>query len=704
MTDWGDDLALAFRLADAADEVTLAHYHAEEMRTTTKVDGTPVSQVDLAAERTMLEMLRERRPADGVVGEEIGTHPQPGSRRWILDGIDGTHNYADGRPGWGSIVALEVDGAVTVGLVTAPVLGHRWWAVVNEGAWTAPRPNGGPFDVDDRTRLEVSAQRELQAASVIVVPWTGVMAGWRDQVARRFPPPASPRSQSFALDAVMVAAGRLDVAILTYGGIWDFAATSLIVREAGGVFRDAWGGARIDTATAVFTNSALVDQVLAVLATMRPPEPDHARLARTTSSPLGDPDADGDGEDWRRFGIRPMPSMSARVRVVHAPAMVLDIVDERAAELAHPFVGVTTDGVVRRGLRTLDAPKVDTGPIADAARAFLQALTGPQRNQATFGMDAIEWRTWINVHMNHFRHGVMLEDLEPAQRKLALDVLRAAMSTRGFDHARSIMRLNELLAELTGDREAFGEWPYFMSIFGAPGGEEPWGWQIDGHHLCLNVVVFDGRIVMTPSFMGAEPRRVRRGSLAGTSLFDPEEALGLDLIRSFDAAQRERAIKYPSIHPDHIPTRLQNLFDGRMQAGAFHDNLVAPYQGVAGGDMTDAQRRVLRALTSTYAGWWADGHAAVQTREVEAHLDETWFSWYGGYDDEAPFYYRVHSPVVLIEFDHHPGVVFDNEVPSRNHVHTVVRTPNGGDYGADLLEEHYARFDHRGGGHRAHVP
>ena len=107
---------------------------------------------------------------------------------------------------------------------------------------------------------------------------------------------------------------------------------------------------------------------------------------------------------------------------------------------------------------------------------------------------------------------------------------------------------------------------------------------------------------MTPTFMGAEPRRVHRGPLAGTSLFDPEEALGLDLIRSFDTAQRDRAIIYPSIHPDDIPIHLQNLFDGRMQAGAFRDNLVAAYQGVAGGDMTDAQRGVLLALVGTYVG------------------------------------------------------------------------------------------------------
>ena len=89
-------------------------------------------------------------------------------------------------------------------------------------------------------------------------------------------------------------------------------------------------------------------------------------------------------------------------------------------------------------------------------------------------------------------------------------------------------------------------------------------------------------------------------------------------------------------------------------------------------------------------------------REVESHLDETWFSWYGGTGDDSPFYYRVHSPVILIEFDHHPGVAFDNDVPSRHHVHTVVRTPNGGDYGADLLREHHARFDHSHGRHDPH--
>jgi fructose-1,6-bisphosphatase/inositol monophosphatase family enzyme len=703
-----DDLEFAFALADAADRVSTAHFRSAELRRTTKDDGTPVSQVDLDVERAMLDIVTAERPNDTLIGEEVGPHASAasdtdggdGRRRWIVDGIDGTHNYAEGWPGWATIVAAEVDGAIEVGLVSSPRLSRRWWAVRGQGAWLAPYRADGTCERDAAVPLRCSSAHSLAEASVVVIPYEGAMLGWRDEVTRRFPLPETPRSQCFAIDAAMVASGELDVAVLTYGGLWDFAATSLIVSEAGGVFRDAWGGERFDTATAIFTNHALIDQVLAALAELRPDEPDTPRLAKTVSTPIGTA-AEQAVDQWRRFGIRPLASMSARVHVTNAPPPVLAVVDERAAELARPLLGVTTDGVLRTDLRSLDGPKVDTRPITDAALAFLQALTPEQRSRVAFPMDATEWRTWINVHMNHFRHGVMLEDLAPPVRELALDVLRATLSARGFHQARSIMRLNQLLADLTGDNEAFGEWPYFVSIFGPCGGDEPWGWQLDGHHLCVNTVVVDGRVVMTPTFMGAEPRRVSDGPFGGISLFDPEEALGLDLIRSFDDGQRARAIIHPSILPDDIPVHLQNLFDGRMVAGAFHDNLVAPYQGVAGRDMTDAQRRLLLEVARTYAGWIDERHGSRWIEEVHSHTDETWFSWYGGIDDVSPFYYRVHSPVILIEFDHHPGVAFDNESPTRNHVHTVVRTPNGGDYGADLLRQHYEQFDHHDGRHRS---
>ena len=436
------------------------------------------------------------------------------------------------------------------------------------------------------------------------------------------------------------------------------------------------------------------------------PHPQNADPNPADASPtpsVGDGEGGGEVTDgWQRFGIRHLPTMSARVHVDNAPPFIADIVDERAAELERPFLGVTTDGVALGGLRTMDGPRVITEPIVDAALAFVQALTAAQRERAGFALDATEWRTWINVHMNHFRHGLLLEDLSQPIRELALDILRATLSTRGFHQARSIMRINQLLAELTGDHEAFGEWPYFMSIFGTPGRDGPWGWQIDGHHLCINTMVFDGRIVMTPTFMGSEPRSVHHGPLAGLSLFDPEEGYGLDLIRTLDPVQRAQATIYSSIHPDDIPLSLQNLFDGRMNAGAFHDNLVAPYQGVSASQMTDAQRHVLLDLAGTYVGWSADEHAAVKMAEVRSHLDDTWFSWYGGTDDDSPFYYRVHSPVILIEFDHHPGIGFANDIPSRHHIHTVVRTPNGGDYGADLLRQHHEAFDHSDGTHHPH--
>lgn len=263
------------------------------------------------------------------------------------------------------------------------------------------------------------------------------------------------------------------------------------------------------------------------------------------------------------------------------------------------------------------------------------------------------------------------------------------------------MRINEFIAEISGDFDAFGGWAYFFSVFGRPGGDEPWGWQLDGHHLCINALVLDGRLVLTPAFMGAEPRDINSGELAGTFLFGPEESTGLALIRSLDRAQRSQAILHPSIHEHDISPLLQNLFDGRMAAGAFHDNLVLPYQGISGADLTDAQRRLLVDVAASYVGWSGAGHDEVKMGEVSSHIDETWFSWYGGHGDDDPFYYRVHSPVILIEFDHHPGVVFDNEVPSRHHVHTVVRTPNGGDYGADLLAQHHERFDHSTGHHVA---
>jgi hypothetical protein len=127
-------------------------------------------------------------------------------------------------------------------------------------------------------------------------------------------------------------------------------------------------------------------------------------------------------------------------------------------------------------------------------------------------------------------------------------------------------------------------------------------------------------------------------------------------------------------------------------ASAASDNIRLPYAGVCFADMSTAQQRLLLATVETYIGRIRPGHAEIRLDEVKRHLGQTYFAWIGACDDTSPFYYRVQSPVVLIEFDHQRGIHLQNDEPTRAHIHTVVRTPNGNDYGKDLLRQHYARF------------
>jgi hypothetical protein len=334
--------------------------------------------------------------------------------------------------------------------------------------------------------------------------------------------------------------------------------------------------------------------------------------------------------------------------------------------------------------------------IRDAAARFLDLLDTTTRSRLSFPFDSNQWRAWFNPHINVYRHGVMLEELSTLHRNAFLDLLRVTLSTRGYAQARDIMRLNDLLAQLTGRADDFGEWPYFVSFFGAPASDVPWGFQFDGHHLAINCVVVGNEMAMTPFFMGSEPCEGGAGRFAGIRVLDVEERAGLDLIRSLDADQQQIAIQYASIMPDAIPPHLRHPVDNLTQTGAFRDNAVIPYCGIRADGLSDAQRARLAEAIKAYVGWASDGYATVKMDEVARHLDDTWFAWMGGTGPADPFYYRLHSPVVLIEFEHLPGVAFDNPEPSRHHIHTIIRTPNGGDYGADLLAEHHARFEHQG--------
>jgi hypothetical protein len=277
--------------------------------------------------------------------------------------------------------------------------------------------------------------------------------------------------------------------------------------------------------------------------------------------------------------------------------------------------------------------------------------------------------------------------MSEAQRSTAFSLLEASLSAKGLKLTRDIMNLNGTLAELKGNNYVeYGEWKYWITIMGEPSLTEPWGWQLDGHHLVVNYFVLGDQVVMTPSFWGSEPAVATSGKFAGTWVLDEETDAGLEMIRALDTEQRTRAI-------------LEVSKDGNnILAQAFSDNLIVDYAGISASELSGEQKKQLLELMSLYVGNVRDEHARVHMSEVEAHINDTWFAWIGGFDDNAVFYYRIHSPVILIEFDHQTPValrhLYAPGVPNKEHVHSVVRTPNGNDYGMDLLRQHHERFSH----------
>jgi hypothetical protein len=355
--------------------------------------------------------------------------------------------------------------------------------------------------------------------------------------------------------------------------------------------------------------------------------------------------------------------------------------------LAEPFKGVTTNGTVQPGLYSVRSTSVSTEPVRKAAVAFLAALSPEQRKKTVFPVDDVEWRKWMNQDF-YVRQGTGFVDMTEGQREAAFGLMRAGLSARGLKLSRDIMKLNHTLGELNNnDFVRYGEWRYWITVMGEPSKDKPWGWQMDGHHLIINYFVLGDQVVMTPVFVGSEPVIATSGKYKGTTILQDEQSLGVKMIQALDDAQRKNAVLEIS------KTGNSNL------AEAFKDNLVLDYAGVRASSFTPEQKDQLLGLIGLYASNMDDGHAKVKMDEVRRHLDETYFAWIGGTDDKSVYYYRIHSPVILIEFDHQRPVgtrhlITNPQLPTREHIHIVVRTPNGNDYGKDLLRQHYLLHPH----------
>jgi hypothetical protein len=369
-------------------------------------------------------------------------------------------------------------------------------------------------------------------------------------------------------------------------------------------------------------------------------------------------------------------------RTARFPAM------SRAAEergLAEPFKGITTNGELAKGLFPVRSTGVSTDPVRVAAEKFLAALTEEQRRKTLFPVEDIEWRKWMNVSY-YLRQGVGFNDMSEAQREAAFGLMRASLSAKGMQLSRDTMKLNHTLGELNNNNfTEYGEWLYWITVMGTPSATEPWGWQLDGHHLIVNYFVLGDQVVMTPSFFGSEPVRATAGKYRGTIIMQEEQDAGLAFMKSLTPEQRTAATLRTS------KTGNENLTE------AFKDNVVLDYAGVAARSLDERQKRQLLMLIGLYVHKMRDEHARVRIDEVNAHMDQTHFAWIGGTQPDSVYYYRIHSPVILIEFDHQKPANLRHlypDVPYRDHIHAVVRTPNGNDYGKDLLRQHYAAHPH----------
>jgi len=252
--DIRDDVALALRLADQADALTLDRFGALDLRVDTKPDLTPVTDADRSVETVLRQTLAQLRPDDVVFGEEFGGSAVFVGRQWVIDPIDGTKNFVRGVPVWASLIALLEDGVPIVGAVSAPALGRRWWAGRGAGAFTS-------FGGVER-RISVSAVADLGAASL---SYSDLTTGW-DGLRPRFVELTDAvwrvRGYGDFWSYCLVAEGAVDIAVEPEVKLWDLAALDILVREAGGAFTNLAGEPGPHGGSAVATNGLLHTAVL----------------------------------------------------------------------------------------------------------------------------------------------------------------------------------------------------------------------------------------------------------------------------------------------------------------------------------------------------------------------------------------------------------------------------------------------------------
>lgn len=313
--------------------------------------------------------------------------------------------------------------------------------------------------------------------------------------------------------------------------------------------------------------------------------------------------------------------------------------------------------------------------IVPAATAWVESLVPEQRSRALRPVDDQRRTDWHFIPKFE-RKGLSLRDMNPAQQKLAMELLRAAVSQSGYDKSSAIMQLDEILRILEADKAKNVRDPqrYFFTIFGTPADKGGWALSVEGHHLSLNFVVRDGRIVdSTPQFLGANPATVKTTfaglPAAGVRVLRDEEELGFELVRSLDGPQRSKGV---------IAAEAPKDIRGAGEPQPSQETAV----GIRFAELTATQRQILRRLVEAYCGSMNADVVAERLSLIEAAdggpagkgWDAVRFAWQGSLEPGVGHAYRVEGPSFVIEF---VNVQPDAEGNPANHIHCVWRDKTG---------------------------
>ncbi len=319
--------------------------------------------------------------------------------------------------------------------------------------------------------------------------------------------------------------------------------------------------------------------------------------------------------------------------------------------------------------------KVNAQDLSEKANTFLGTLSEEIREKALFTYEDDERYNMNYVPMP--RMGPTFHDFDETQKEAALELLKACMSQEGYEKTMEIRQLEKVLRSIENDdtdkmpdgRPRRDPLNYHFCIFGNPSPTENWGWRFEGHHVSLNFTSDEGKIVSaTPTFLGSNPAIVKTGEHRGKQVLKKESQLGFALVNSLSEDQLKTA-KFSEKAPQEVITA------NHREVGEIEK------QGIAYADLSEAQKKIFDELLQVYVGNYIFEFSETLMAKIEkAGIENLLFAWAGGLKEGTPHYYRIHGPMLLIEFD--------NTQNDANHVHTVVRDLTN-DYGGDILKRHY---------------